>query len=162
MRLRDLFFETRLRGLFGRAGVGPEVRVQRICNRILDGLNYTPAAPASAGGLVEPSGGKDGERTDTHPKLGDGPTRPWLLLHMRQIMEIALDRVTNPKTPTGDRIKWSRVLISAGQACNSVLRDVDIEALKKEIQELRQLTEEKLRDEQGSDQEEHRPTPQTD
>lgn len=90
------------------------------------------------------------------------PTRSWLLVHLRQIMEIALERVTNPKTPAPDRIKWSRVLISAGQACNSILRDVDIEALKKQIEDLKRLTQERLNDEQTIDQEEHPTTPQED
>jgi hypothetical protein len=74
---------------------------------------------------------------------------------MRQILEIALDRVTSPKTVAADRIKWSRVLISAGQVSNAILRDVEIEALKQQIMELKALTMEKLRpdeeDEDGSD-----------
>ena len=82
----------------------------------------------------------------------DELTRQWLLLRLRRIMEIALERVTNPKTPAPDRIKWSRVLISAGQVCNSVLRDVEIDALKQQIMELKALTTERLTDEDGSDQ----------
>ncbi len=64
--------------------------------------------------------------------------------------------------PPADRIKWSRIVIAAGQACNSILRDVDIEALKQQIQDLKQLTEERLGDEQGIDQEEHPTTPKED
>lgn len=64
-----------------------------------------------------------------------------------------MERVTNPKTSSLDRIRWSRVVISAGQACNSVLRDVDIEALKKQIEDLKTLTTAKLGDEQGENQE---------
>jgi len=64
---------------------------------------------------------------------------------MRQILEIALDRVTNPKTAAADRIKWSRVLISAGQVSNAILRDVEIETLKQQVMELKALTAEKLR-----------------
>jgi len=67
-------------------------------------------------------------------------------------MEIALDRVTGPKTPPPDRIKWSRIVIAASAASNSVLRDVEIDALKKEISELKALTEEHLKDDNELDQ----------
>ena len=81
------------------------------------------------------------------------PTRQWLLLRMRQILEIALERVTNPKTPAADRIKWSRVIISAGQVSNGILRDVEIESLKQQIMELKALTMEKLKkNEEGEDE----------
>jgi hypothetical protein len=92
----------------------------------------------------------------------DSTTREWLIKQLRDVLEIAMNRVTHPKTPPPDRIKWSRIVIAAGQACNSILRDVDIEALKQQIQDLKQLTEEKLRDEQGIDQEEHTTTPKED
>jgi hypothetical protein len=65
-------------------------------------------------------------------------------------MQIAMQRVTNPKTPASDRIKWSRIAIAAGQACNAVLRDVEINELKQEINELKQLTLEKT----GEDEDE--------
>ena len=80
------------------------------------------------------------------PEPTDEPTRQWLLLRLRQILEIALQRVTNMKTAAADRIKWSRILISAGQACNSILRDVEIEALKQQITELKALTTEKMKE----------------
>jgi len=92
----------------------------------------------------------------------DSTTREWLITQLRGVLEIAMDRVTHRKTPPADRIKWSRIVIAAGQACNSILRDVDIEALKQQIQDLKQLTEERLSDEQGIDQEEHRTTAQED
>lgn len=85
--------------------------------------------------------------------LTDAPTRDWLLKRLGEIMEIAMSKVTGPKTTPEERIKWSRVVISAGQACNSVLRDVDIEALKKQIEELRALTMARFADEQAADQE---------
>jgi len=77
-------------------------------------------------------------------------TRQWILGHLREIMTIAMQRVTNPKTPASDRIKWSRIAIAAGQACNTVLRDVEIEALKQQINELKQLTLERLDDQEES------------
>lgn len=83
----------------------------------------------------------------------DEPTRRWLLAKLRDILEIAMERVTSSKTPAPDRIKWSRIVIGAGQACNSVLRDVEIEALKEQIKELRELALAKLSDESGEDQE---------
>ena len=85
----------------------------------------------------------------------DSTTREWLIQQMRGVLEIAMDRVTNRKTAPADRIKWSRIVIAAGQACNSILRDADIEDLKQQVQNLKQITEGRLRDEQGIDQEEH-------
>lgn len=79
-------------------------------------------------------------------------TRQWLLQQLREILEIAMQRVTNPKTPASDRIKWSRIVIPAGQACNAVLRDVEIDALKQQLTELKTLTLERLQDEDQRDQ----------
>ena len=62
-----------------------------------------------------------------------------------------MQHVTNPKTPAGDRIKWSRIVIAAGQACNAVLRDVEIDALKQQINDLKQLTLAKLSEDKDSD-----------
>lgn len=90
------------------------------------------------------------------------PTRQWLLQELRRVMEIALDRVTGPKTPPEDRIKWSRIVIAAGGACNSVLRDVEIDALKKEIAELKALTEERLKDDNELDEAGNRETQEED
>ena len=81
-----------------------------------------------------------------------GPTRQWLLQELRRVMEIALERVTGSKTPPEDRLKWSRIVIAAGGACNSVLRDVEIDALKKDISELKALTEERLKDDDELDE----------
>jgi hypothetical protein len=66
-------------------------------------------------------------------------------------MEIAMGRITNPKTPTSDRIKWSRIAIGAGQACNAVLRDVEIDALKQQINELKELTLARLSEDKDSE-----------
>ena len=92
----------------------------------------------------------------------DATTREWLIKQLRRVLEIGLGRVTHPKTPPNDRIKWSRVVIAAGQATNSILRDVDIEALQRQITELKQLTQERLSDEQADDQEEPGGSPEED
>lgn len=55
-----------------------------------------------------------------------------------------MQRVTSSKTPASDRIKWSRIAIAAGQTCNVVLRDVEIDALRQQINELKRLTLAKL------------------
>ena len=73
------------------------------------------------------------------------------LVYSREIMEIAMRRVTSPKTSASDRIKWSRITIAAGQACNAVLRDVEIDALKQQINELIQLTLAKVGEDEESD-----------
>lgn len=75
-------------------------------------------------------------------------TRRWILQGLREIMEIAMQRLTSPKTAASDRIKWSRIAIAAGQACNAVLRDAEIDALRQQINELKQLTLKKLSDEE--------------
>ena len=75
-------------------------------------------------------------------------TRRWILQRLSEIMEIAMERVTNRKTPASDRIKWSRIAIGAGQACNAVLRDAEIDALRQQINELKQLTLERLSEEE--------------
>ena len=75
------------------------------------------------------------------------PTREWLLQQLRRVMEIALDKVTNPKTAPPDRIKWSRIVIAAGASANSVLRDVEIDELRRQIMELKTLAVEKEEDE---------------
>jgi len=67
-----------------------------------------------------------------------------------------MQRVTSAKTPASDRIKWSRIAIAAGQACNAVLRDVEIDALKQQINELKQLTLERLSEDKDSDANEDR------
>jgi hypothetical protein len=78
-------------------------------------------------------------------------SRQWLLERLREILEIAMQRVTNLKTPAPDRIKWSRIVIAAAQASNAVLRDVEIDALKQQINELKQLTLERLSEDKDSD-----------
>lgn len=70
-----------------------------------------------------------------------------------------MERVTHPKTPTPDRTKWSRTVIAAGQACNSVLRDVEVEMLKEQIRELKAITTARLSDESGEDQTGNSQTP---
>ena len=77
--------------------------------------------------------------------------REWLLQRLREILEIAMQRVTNSKTPASDRIKWSRIVIAAAQAYNAVLRDAEIETLKQQITELKTIVQARLIDEEGSD-----------
>jgi len=102
--------------------------------------------------LSAPTTSKDVEERTGRGEDVQEPTRQWLLQELRRVMEIALDRVTGPKTPPEDRIKWSRIVIAAGGACNSVLRDVEIDALKKEISELKAMTEEHLKDDNELDE----------
>jgi hypothetical protein len=102
------------------------------------------------------SGGRHASEDMNRPTPApEEQTRQWLLDRLREIMEIAMQRVTNPKTPTSDRIKWSRIAIGAGQACNAVLRDVEINALKQQINELKQLTLSKLSEDEDADANEH-------
>ena len=94
------------------------------------------------------------EDTSVPRPAAEEQTRQWLLKRLREVMEIAMQRVTNAKTPAPDRIKWSRIAIAAGQACNAVLRDVEIDALKQQINELKQLTLERLSEDKDSDADE--------
>lgn len=94
------------------------------------------------------------EATQAKPAAEDKTTREWLLQRLREVMEMAMQRVTNPKTPASERIKWSRIAITAGQACNAVLRDVEIDALKQQINELKQLTLSKLAEDEDAEADE--------
>jgi hypothetical protein len=98
------------------------------------------------------SGGHHASENSSHPTPApQEQTRQWLLQQLRQIMEIAMQRVTSSKTPASDRIKWSRIAIGAGQACNAILRDVEIDALKQQINELKQLTLASMSEDKDSD-----------
>jgi hypothetical protein len=90
----------------------------------------------------------------TVPPAAQEEPRQWILQQLREVMEIAMQRVTNTKTSAPDRIKWSRIAIAAGQACNAVLRDVEIDALKQQINELKQLTLSKLSEDKDSEADE--------
>jgi len=85
--------------------------------------------------------------------LERAPSRDWLLAMLREIIELAMNHVRSDKVPRQERIKWSRILIAASQVCNSVLRDVEIETLKEQIRELKELTVAKSGDEPRGDQE---------
>jgi hypothetical protein len=95
------------------------------------------------------------EADRTTQKIAHEETRLWILEHLREVMEIAMQRVTGQKTLASDRIKWSRIAIGAGQACNAVLRDVEIDALKQQINELKQLTLSKLSEDKDSETDEN-------
>jgi len=98
------------------------------------------------------SGSHHASENSSHPTPApQEQTRQWLLQQLRQIMEIAMQRVTSSKTPASDRIKWSRIAIGAGQACNAILRDVEIDALKQQINELKQLTLASMSEDKDSD-----------
>jgi hypothetical protein len=94
------------------------------------------------------------EASRTTQKIAQEKTRLWILEHLREVMEIAMQRVTGPKTLASDRIKWSRIAIGAGQACNAVLRDVEIDALRQQINELKQLALSKLSEDKDSETDE--------
>jgi len=100
-----------------------------------------------------PAEANDAPELTTHKRPVDELTRSWVLQRLGEILEIAMERVTAPKTPSEDRIKWSRIVIGAGQARNTVLRDKEIEALKEQINELKELTLAKLTDEQAEPEE---------
>ena len=93
------------------------------------------------------------DRSHATPAAEDATSREWLLQRLREVMEIAMQRVTSPKTPASERIKWSRIAIAAGHACNAILRDVEIDALKQQINELRQLTLERLSEDTSEEDE---------
>jgi hypothetical protein len=142
-----------------------ELIVAKICDSILKWLETTAAPPSgrlssivsiqSSVPVAEEAALKDLQQTN----------RQWLLMRLREILEIAMQRVTNPKTPASDRIKWSRIVITAAQASNAVLRDVEIETLKQQIAELKELTLAKMDEgeiEDGTDQTRNAETPTDD
>lgn len=132
-----------------------ELAVSEICDSVLKRLKRVASADAGAGGgeasptrIVDASVPVAGEGVAEARGSVEEEDRRWLLKRLHEILEIAMQRVTGPKTPAGDRVKWSRIVISAAQACNAVLRDVEIEALKQQIAELKALTLAKLGDDE--------------
>lgn len=130
-----------------------ELLAARICDSILKRLNRI--RPDHAGSelvktasstttIQQPAGAPEETPAHAFPGRIQEENRQWLLHHLREILEIAMQRVTNPKTQTSDRIKWSRIVIAAGQACNAVLRDIEIDTLKQQINELKALTQARL------------------
>ena len=121
---------------------GFELLVARICDSILRRLNGSVSEHVDASAMVAiQSSVPVSDETKTRASKGvQEASRQWLLEQLREILMIAMQRVTNLKTPAPDRIKWSRIVIAAAQASNAVLRDVEIEALKEQISELKALT----------------------
>jgi hypothetical protein len=119
-----------------------ELTVAKICDLILKRLNRIAALPVDGSSIVsiQSSAPVTEEAESQALKDVQEANRQWLLQRLRQILEIAMQRVTNPKTPASDRIKWSRIVIAAAQATNAVLRDVEIDALKQQIADLKELT----------------------
>lgn len=121
---------------------GFELLVARICGSILRRLDGSVSEHVDASAMVAiQSSVPVLDETKTRASKGvQEASRQWLLEQLREILMIAVQRVTNLKTPAPDRIKWSRIVIAAAQASNAVLRDVEIEALKQQIAELKALT----------------------
>jgi len=67
------------------------------------------------------------------------PDRDRLLRILGGLMEMVVKHMNDPKTRWDEKLRWSRVLISAGNVCNSVLRDVEVGRLKEEVEELERL-----------------------
>lgn len=123
-----------------------ELLVAEICDSILRRLNIgvpEHVEPSSMVAIQSSVPVLDKAKSQVFKDVQEA-SRQWLLERLREILEIAMQRVTNPKTPAPDRIKWSRIVIAAAQASNAVLRDVEIETLKQQIAELKALTLAKL------------------
>ena len=123
-----------------------ELLVAEICDSILSRLNRgvpEHVEPSSMVAVQSSVPVLDKAKSQMFKDVQEA-SRQWLLERLREILEIAMQRVTNPKTPAPDRIKWSRIVIAAAQASNAVLRDVEIETLKQQIAELKALTLAKL------------------
>jgi len=67
------------------------------------------------------------------------PDREQLLRMLGGLMEMIVKHMNDPKTRWDEKLKWSRVLISASDVCNSVLRDVEVDKLKEQVEELEKL-----------------------
>ena len=146
--------------------------VVRICDSILQRLNRIELEHVGSGDTdvasssLTPIASSNPVAEEAEEKPSGSvqkETREWLLQQLRRIFEIAMQRVTNPKTPAPDRIKWSRIVIAAGQALNGILRDIEIGELRQQINELKALTLARLgEDEQGEGQTRDRETPASD
>jgi hypothetical protein len=146
-------------------GEEAERSVTRICDSILGRLNGNEAPENDTEAqrwrrrtLMTQTAGRDLEENPdtgrTRQNLVQEETRQWILEHLREVMQIAMHQVTSTKTLAADRIKWSRIAIAAGQACNAVLRDVEIDALKQQINELKQLTLSRVSEDKDSEADE--------
>lgn len=67
------------------------------------------------------------------------PDRERLLRMLGGLTEMVVKHMNDPKTRWDEKLKWSRVLINASNVCNSVLRDVEVDRLKEEVEELERL-----------------------
>jgi len=70
------------------------------------------------------------------------PEREWILRQLAGLVSYAKAKIMDHNTGKTDRIKWSRVLVSAAQACTHALKDQELDELREEIKELKTILKE--------------------
>lgn len=70
------------------------------------------------------------------------PERTWLLQQLSGLVNYARTRVMDSITKPDERVKWSRILVSAAIACSYALKDKEIDQLKDEVGNLKKLVKE--------------------
>jgi len=75
------------------------------------------------------------EKPDGKPAL----SREEVLVSLRIVIDNAFEKANLRNTQNGERIKWNRVVIQAGQVAALVLRDADLDDLQDRIEQLEKL-----------------------
>jgi hypothetical protein len=67
------------------------------------------------------------------------PDREWILQQLVGLVSYAKTKIADSNTSKEERIKWARVLVAAAMAASNTLRDQEIDELKIEIKQLKEL-----------------------
>jgi hypothetical protein len=70
------------------------------------------------------------------------PERRWLLQQLSGLVNYSKNKILDSNTKPEERVKWSRILVSAATSCSYALRDTEIDHLKDEVATLEKLVNE--------------------
>ena len=72
-----------------------------------------------------------------------GVTRGDLLQDLADIVEVVIIKYTKIRASNKDRQAWGRLVVSAVSEMGKILKDGDLDDLKREVEELRRLVDNK-------------------
>ncbi len=81
------------------------------------------------------------------------PERKWILEQLSGLVSYSKTKILDSNTKPDERIKWSRILVSAAISCSYALRDKEIDQLKDEVAILKKLVKETIEEEEGEEAE---------
>ena len=61
----------------------------------------------------------------------------YLLGKLKGLFELSLDKTTKKQTPSGKKIQWARIAIQSASVMASILKDVELESLRDEVEALK-------------------------